>query len=38
MNYKHLTAPFFNYFMRPSPPTIAKLKSLHGVLRGQLPL
>ena len=36
MKYKHFTAPFFNPFIQPSLPTIAKLKSLHGVLRGQL--
>ena len=24
-----------NHFIQPSPPTIAKLKSLHGVLRGK---
>ena len=37
MKYKHFPAPFFNHFIQPSPPPIAKLKSLHGVLRGQLP-
>ena len=36
MNYKLFPAPFFNQFIQRSPPTIAKLKSLHGVLRGQL--
>ena len=36
MNYKHFPAPFFNHFIHSSPPTIAKLKSLHGVLKGQL--
>ena len=37
MKYKHFPAPFFNHFIQPSPPTIAKLKSLHGALTGQLP-
>ena len=37
MKYKHFPAPFFNYFIQPSPPATAKLKSLHGVLRDQLP-
>ena len=37
MKYKLFPAPFFNHFIQPSPPPIAKLKSLHGVLRGQLP-
>ena len=32
MKYKHFPAPFFNHFIQPSPPTIAKLKSLHGAL------
>ena len=36
MKYKHFHTLFFNHFIQPSPPTIAKLKSLHGVLRGQL--
>ena len=36
MKYEHFSAPFFNHFTQPSPPTIAKLKSLHGALRGQL--
>ena len=36
MKYKHFPAPFFNHFIQPSPPTIAKLKSLHVVLRRQL--
>ena len=36
MKYKHFSAPFFNHFMQPSPPTIAKSKSIHGVMRGQL--
>ena len=34
---KPFYAPFFNYFVQPSPPPIAKSKSLLGVLRGQLP-
>ena len=33
MKYKHFPAPFFSHFIQLSP-TIAKLKSLHGVLRG----
>ena len=37
MKYKYFPAPFLNYFIQTSPPAIAKLKSLHGVLRGQLP-
>ena len=37
MNYKLFLALFFNHFIQPSPPPIAKLKSLHDVLRGQLP-
>ena len=37
MKYKHFPAPFFNHFIQPSLPAIAKLKSLHGVVRGQLP-
>ena len=37
MKYKHFPGPFFNHFIQPSPPTIVQLKSLHGVLRGQLP-
>ena len=37
MKYKYFPTQFFNHFIQPSP-TIAKLKSLHGVLRGQLPL
>ena len=37
MENKLFTAPFFNHFIQPSPLPIAKLKSLHGVLRGQLP-
>ena len=36
MNYKLFLALFFNHFIQPSPPPIAKLKSLHRVLRGQL--
>ena len=35
MKYKHFPAPFFNHFIQPIPTTIAKLKSLHGVLTGQ---
>ena len=38
MKYKHFTDPLFNHFIKPIPPTIAKLKSLHDVLRGQPPL
>ena len=34
MNYKLFLARFFNHFIQPSPSPIAKLKSLHGVLRG----
>ena len=37
MKYKLFPAPFFNHFIQPSPPPIAKLKSLHGVLRSELP-
>ena len=38
MKYKLFPAPFFNHFIQPSPPPIAKLESLHGVfLRGQFP-
>ena len=37
MKYNYLPAPFFNHSIQPSPPTNAKLKSLHGVLRDQLP-
>ena len=37
MEYKRFPAPFFNHFIQPCPPTIPKLKSLYGVLRGQLP-
>ena len=37
MKYKHFLVPFFNHFIQCSPPTMAKLKSLHGVLQGQLP-
>ena len=37
MKNKHFPAPSFNHFTQPSPPTIAKLKSVHSVLRGQLP-
>ena len=36
MKYKLFPTPVFNHFIQPSPP-IAKLKSLHGVLRGQIP-
>ena len=38
MKFKLFPAPFFNDLFQPSSPPIAKLKSLHGVLRGQLPL
>ena len=37
MKYKHFPALFFKHFIEPSSPKIAKLKSLHGVLRSQLP-
>ena len=37
MQLNHFPSLFFNHFIQPSYPTIAKLKSLHGVLRGQLP-
>ena len=37
MKYKSFPAPFFNHFIQPSPPPIAKLKSLHGVSSGQRP-
>ena len=36
MTYKHFPAQSFNHLIQPSP-RIAKLKSLNGVLRGQLP-
>ena len=36
MKYKLCPAPFFNHFIECNPPSIAKLKSLHGVLRDQL--
>ena len=36
MKYKHFPAPSFNHLIQPTP-RIAKLKSLNGVLRGQLP-
>ena len=36
MKYKHFTALFFKHFIQPSPPTVEKLKSLHGILRDQL--
>ena len=36
MKYKIFPTPFFNHFIQPNPPRIVKLKSLHGVLRGQL--
>ena len=36
MKYKPFPAPFFNHFIQPRPPPIAKLKSLDGILRGQL--
>ena len=37
MKYKHFPDPFYNHLTQPSPPTITKLKILHGVLRGQVP-
>ena len=37
MKYKHFPALFFKHFIQPTPPINAKLKSLHGVLKGQLP-
>ena len=37
MKYKHFPGPFFKRFIKPRSPTISKLNSLHGVLRGQLP-
>ena len=37
MKYKLFLAPFFNHFIQPDPLPIGKLKSLHGVLRDQLP-
>ena len=37
MKYKHFLALFFNHFIQPSLPTIAKLKSLHGAWRGRFP-
>ena len=37
MKHELFPAPFFNHFIQPSPTPIAKLKSLHGILRGQLP-
>ena len=36
MKYKSFSAPFFNHFIEPSLPLISKLKSLHGVSKGQL--
>ena len=36
MKYKHFPAPFFNHFIQPGPPTVAKLKFLYGALKGQL--
>ena len=36
MKYKRLSVPFPNHFIQLSPPTIAKLQSLHDVLKGQL--
>ena len=38
MKYKHFPFLFFKHFIQPSPATIAKLKSLHGILWDQLPL
>ena len=37
MKYKLFAALFFNHFIQASHPPVAKLKPLHGVLRGQLP-
>ena len=37
MKHTLFPAPFFNHFIQPSPPPIAKLKSLHGVLRKMVP-
>ena len=37
MKHKYFHAPFFNHFIQPSPPTISKSKSLHGVLRVNFP-
>ena len=37
MKYKHFPTSFFNHFNQHSPPATVKLKSLHGVLRAQLP-
>ena len=37
MKYKHFPDPFFSHFTQPSPPTMAKSKSLYGVFRDQLP-
>ena len=37
MKYTLFPAPFINHLIQPSPPPIAKLKSLHDVFRGQLP-
>ena len=34
---KPFRAPFFSHFIQPSPLPIVKLKSLHGVSKGQLP-
>ena len=36
-NIKPFSAPFFNHFIQPSRPPIAKWKSLLGLSRGQLP-
>ena len=35
---KPFFAPFLKHFIQPSPPPIAKLKSLHGLSRGQISL
>ena len=37
MKYKLFPAPFLKRFIQPSLPPITKLKSLHGVSRGELP-
>ena len=37
MKYKLFPAPFFNHIIQTSPRIIAKLNSLHVVLRGQVP-
>ena len=37
MKYKLFPAPFFNHFVQPSPAPICQIKTVNGVLRGQLP-